>query len=47
MGMEKIDFIWYLKKISWLALVGYIAGAIVFIGMNLMLEPFEWWSSMV
>jgi hypothetical protein len=27
MGMEKIDFIWYLKKISWLALLGYIAGA--------------------
>ena len=47
MGMEKIDFIWYLKKITWLALVGYIAGAIVFIIMNLLLEPFEWWSSMV
>lgn len=27
MGMEKIDFIWYLKKISWLALLGYLAGA--------------------
>ncbi|MCF7846802.1 MAG: sodium:proton antiporter NhaD [Candidatus Gracilibacteria bacterium] len=27
MGMEKIDFIWYAKKISWLALVGYLAGA--------------------
>ena len=26
MGMEKIDFIWYLKKISWLALLGYLAG---------------------
>ena len=47
MGMEKIDFIWYLKKISWLALVGYLAGAIVFIVMNLLLEPFEWWHSMV
>ena len=47
MGMEKIDFIWYLKKISWLALVGYIAGAVVFIGMNLLLEPFDWWSQMV
>ncbi len=32
MGMEKIDFIWYLKKISWIALVGYFAGAAVFIG---------------
>jgi Na+/H+ antiporter NhaD/arsenite permease-like protein len=27
MGMEKIDFIWYLKKISLLALLGYFAGA--------------------
>jgi len=31
MGMEKIDFFWYLKKISWLALVGFLAGAIVFV----------------
>ena len=31
MGMEKIDFIWYLKKISWLALTGYLVGCIVFI----------------
>lgn len=31
MGMEKIDFIWYLKKISWIALLGYLAGAGVFI----------------
>jgi Na+/H+ antiporter NhaD/arsenite permease-like protein len=27
MGMEKIDFIWYLKRISLLALIGYLAGA--------------------
>lgn len=26
MGLEKIDFIWYLKHISWLALIGYLAG---------------------
>ncbi|MBP1630565.1 MAG: sodium:proton antiporter [Bacteroidetes bacterium] len=31
MGMEKIDFIWYLKKISLWALLGYFAGAGVFI----------------
>ena len=31
MGMEKINFIWYMKKISILALLGYIAGAITFI----------------
>ena len=27
MGMEKINFFWYIKKISWLALIGYLAGA--------------------
>jgi Na+/H+ antiporter NhaD/arsenite permease-like protein len=31
MGMEKIDFIWYLKKITWLAFTGFIAGALVFL----------------
>lgn len=34
MGMEKIDFIWYLKKISWLALAGFLAGAAVCVGMQ-------------
>ncbi|MBC7888883.1 MAG: sodium:proton antiporter NhaD [Ferruginibacter sp.] len=31
MGIEKIDFIWYLKNISWLALTGFAAGIIVFL----------------
>jgi len=31
MGLEKIDFIWYMKKISFLALIGYLAGAAVYI----------------
>jgi Na+/H+ antiporter NhaD/arsenite permease-like protein len=31
MGLEKIEFFWYVKKISWLALIGYFAGALVFI----------------
>lgn len=31
MGMEKIDFIWYLKKISLLALLGYFAGAAAYL----------------
>jgi Na+/H+ antiporter NhaD/arsenite permease-like protein len=31
MGMEKIDFIWYLKKIALLALLGYLAGAFAYI----------------
>ena len=31
MGMEKINFFWYVKKISWLALLGYLAGAAFYI----------------
>ncbi|MCA6432017.1 MAG: sodium:proton antiporter NhaD, partial [Cytophagales bacterium] len=31
MGMEKMDFIWYLKKISLLALMGYAGGAAVYL----------------
>ncbi|WP_317898135.1 sodium:proton antiporter NhaD [Aurantibacillus circumpalustris] len=31
MGIEKIGFFWYLKKISVLALIGYFAGAAVYI----------------
>ncbi len=34
MGMEKIDFFWYLKKISWVALIGFLSGAVVFIVQN-------------
>jgi Na+/H+ antiporter NhaD/arsenite permease-like protein len=35
MGLEKIDFIWYLKRISLLALLGYLAGAGVYILQNM------------
>jgi Na+/H+ antiporter NhaD/arsenite permease-like protein len=31
MGMEKLAFGWYLRKMSWLALVGYAAGAAVYL----------------
>ncbi len=31
MGMERIDFIWYLRKVSWLAFVGFLVGAGVFL----------------
>jgi Na+/H+ antiporter NhaD/arsenite permease-like protein len=31
MGLEKIQFGWYLKKISWLALIGYFAGNATYI----------------
>jgi Na+/H+ antiporter NhaD/arsenite permease-like protein len=34
MGLEKIDFIWYFKKISLLAFIGYTAGALTFIAQN-------------
>lgn len=31
MGLEHINFFWYLRKISWLALVGFVAGALTYI----------------
>jgi len=31
MGMEKITFFWYLRKISWLALIGFFSGAMIYI----------------
>jgi len=34
MGMEKIDFFWYLKKIAWLAFAGFLSGFIVFVAMR-------------
>lgn len=33
MGIEQIDFVWYLKKISLLALAGFAAGVVVFLLM--------------
>jgi len=39
MGMEKIDFFWYFKKIAWLAFLGFIAGAVAFAALrNLVLH---------
>ena len=38
MGMEKINFFWYLKKISWLALIGFFSGAFVYILQDLILH---------
>jgi Na+/H+ antiporter NhaD/arsenite permease-like protein len=34
MGMEKIDFIWYFKNISWMAFIGFIAGCLTFIALT-------------
>ncbi len=37
MGLERIDFVWYMKNISWLALTGYLAGAGVYLLQTLLL----------
>ncbi len=37
MGIEQINFMWYLKKISWLALIGFFSGIVVFLLQNLWL----------
>ena len=38
MGIEKIDFMWYLKRISWLALMGYFVGALVYILQDMIMN---------
>src|SRR6188474_650226 len=38
MGMERIQFGWYLKKIAWLAIIGYLAGAAVFLLQHYLLN---------
>jgi len=38
MGMERIQFGWYLKKIAWLAIIGYLAGAGVFLLQHYLLN---------
>ena len=37
MGMEKISFFWYLKKITWLAALGFISGAATFMLMRFLI----------
>jgi len=38
MGMEKINFFWYLRKISLFALLGYFAGAVVYILQHVLIN---------
>lgn len=38
MGIEKISFIWYLRKISFPALLGFLSGALVYIGQEMLLN---------
>jgi Na+/H+ antiporter NhaD/arsenite permease-like protein len=33
MGMERIDFMWYVRNISFLAFIGYVAGAVTYLAM--------------
>jgi Na+/H+ antiporter NhaD/arsenite permease-like protein len=35
MGLEKISFGWYLKNISWMALIGFLSGILVFMVQQL------------
>jgi Na+/H+ antiporter NhaD/arsenite permease-like protein len=34
MGLTKIEFFWYLRKISFWALLGYLSGALVYVALN-------------
>jgi Na+/H+ antiporter NhaD/arsenite permease-like protein len=38
MGMEKIDFIWYLKRVSLIAMIGYFAGAFCYLAIYQLLH---------
>jgi Na+/H+ antiporter NhaD/arsenite permease-like protein len=31
MGMERIEFFWYLRRVSWIAFVGYVSGALAYV----------------
>ncbi|HIZ85861.1 MAG TPA: sodium:proton antiporter NhaD [Candidatus Coprenecus stercoravium] len=39
MGLENINFMWYFKNISFLALIGYLAGIGIFILQDLFIAP--------
>ncbi|MFN5324775.1 MAG: sodium:proton antiporter NhaD [Bacteroidota bacterium] len=34
MGMEKIEFFWYVRNVTFYALAGYLAGAVIYIAME-------------
>jgi hypothetical protein len=38
MGLEKINFIWYVKRISFAALLGYLAGAVVYLLVDVLIH---------
>ena len=41
MGLEKIDFGWYLKNFTIIAMLGYLAGAAVLIGELMLFDPIK------
>ncbi|CAM6000121.1 unnamed protein product [Sphagnum balticum] len=41
MGIEKVDFIWYVKNITLAALVGYLGGIAVYLAQNNLLHAFS------
>ncbi|MDQ3536746.1 MAG: sodium:proton antiporter NhaD [Bacteroidota bacterium] len=38
MGMEGIDFMWYLKKISFIALIGYFSGVVAYLFQSMIIS---------
>jgi Na+/H+ antiporter NhaD/arsenite permease-like protein len=38
MGLEQIHFFWYVKRISLLAVAGYLAGAVTYLGLRMVLN---------
>lgn len=38
MGIEKIDFFWYLKKVSWIAFIGFTVGVATFLMQHYLLQ---------
>ncbi len=38
MGIEKIDFFWYLKKVSWIAFIGFTVGVATFLLQHYLLQ---------
>lgn len=37
MGLEKVDFLWYCKKVSWIALIGYFVGIFTYFLQQMLL----------
>ena len=39
MGLERISFGWYMRRISWIAFVGYIAGIMAYALIRTFIMP--------